>query len=73
MSKTYQAVAIRTSTWSYRDGVKVYEDVADCGHHHRTIDAASNCLGKLAAKGSTLWYDAEVRDNHNMPLPNPYR
>jgi hypothetical protein len=69
MSRTYQAVAIRTSSWSICDGVKVCDDIADCGHRHKTIAAAEHCLAKLVSRGSTTWINSEIRDGNNRPLP----
>jgi len=62
MLKTYQAVALNTSSWVIRNGRRIYGDVADCGHNHKTIEEASDCLGKLRGRAMRRWRDAEIRD-----------
>jgi len=65
---TYQAVAINPSSFFWRGGVQICDDVADCGHNHKSIDAACACLSRLTSRGSLLWLHAQVRDSKNNPI-----
>lgn len=65
---TYTVFAIQPNSYRYIDGVKVCDDFRDCGHAHRSLEAAEACLGKLAGTGSTDWINAEIRDNSGMPI-----
>lgn len=50
------------------NGVKIYDDIADCGHQHKSINNAEQCLSKLGAKRSTTWINAEIRDGDGHPV-----
>ena len=68
MAKTYSAVALNPSSWVTCHGIKVYDDIAACGHNHKTTKAAWVCMTKLQSQGSTLWLNAEVRNSNRMPI-----
>jgi hypothetical protein len=47
MSNTYSVVAFNQSTWSYRNGIQIFDETAHCGHNHKTIAAAEACMANL--------------------------
>ena len=69
MSNYFQVVATNQSSWIVSNGIEIYDDIADCGHHHKTITAAQRCLSKLVATGATTWHACgEVRDAGGRPV-----
>ena len=44
---TYAVVVRDPNSWSASTGIHL--ELANCGHHHRTIEAAQHCLEKLTA------------------------
>ena len=47
---TYSVVQRSKNSWQEHDGVRVYTIVNDCGHKHRTVSAAAQCLSKLSTE-----------------------
>ena len=52
-------------TTGYREAY--YEEQTDCGHKHRTEDAAANCLASKRKRdkqgnSSALWYNGRIHD-----------
>jgi len=67
----FTAFAVNPASYRYIDGVKVCDDFRDCGHQHRSVEAAQACLDKLAATGSTDWINTEIRDGDGIPVVEP--
>ena len=44
---TYSVVVRDPNSWSASTGI--HQELANCGHKHRTIDAARACMAKLTA------------------------
>lgn len=62
---TYSVIARNPNSWDASTGV--HEEIANCGHHHRTFGAAYACMERLsyASDGSLVatWYHATVENS----------
>jgi dissimilatory sulfite reductase (desulfoviridin) alpha/beta subunit len=66
---TYTAVSFDPNSWSEATGIN--EIVAECGHQHKTVEAAVKCIGRTwCGNGvpSTLSLHTQVRDSNNKPV-----
>jgi hypothetical protein len=63
---TYTAVAFNPNSYVYRNGVKLCDDVADCGHQHKSWDAAYECYRQQ--KDALTWNNCEIRDENGIPV-----
>ena len=64
--RMYTVVAYNPNSYHYRNGVRICEDHADCGHRHKTIEAT----GKCSVQMSTWNVNIELRDENWLPLPD---
>lgn len=62
---TYSVIVRNPNSWSASTGI--HEEVANCGHKHKSYEAAQACYERLTAwrDGSTSarWYHARVEDS----------
>ena len=61
----YYTVAVETGSTSM--DYSFYEERCNCGHKHKTREAAEKCLSKLTKRDkngncSQLWYSARIHD-----------
>jgi hypothetical protein len=51
MSNTFSVIVRNSNSWAQNEdgGNRVYEEVANCGHRHKTEAAAEACMTKLTA------------------------
>ena len=64
---TYSVVVRDPNSWSESTGI--HEKLANCGHHHKTIEAAGHCMGKLLNVQPDGWYSAKW---HNAQIEANY-
>ena len=67
--QSYYKVVAETGSCSADNGMNAarWEERADCGHQHRTVEVAEKCKVKLTARDkkgncSALWYHARIHD-----------
>jgi hypothetical protein len=68
---TYTAVSYNPNSWLQSGTTRIYDSVDDCGHKHKTIKAAEDCIGRTwCGNGvpSMLSLHTEVRDSNNKPV-----
>lgn len=62
---TYSVIVRNPNSWSASTGI--HEELANCGHKHKTYAAAKACFDRLTAwrDGSTSarWYHARIEDS----------
>jgi hypothetical protein len=62
---TYSVIVRNPNSWSASTGI--HEELANCGHNHKTFETAQACQSRLTAwrDGSTSarWYHARVEDS----------
>ncbi len=62
---TYSIIVRNSNSWSASTGI--HEELANCGHHHKSFATAQACLDRLTTwrDGSTSarWYHAQIEDN----------
>jgi hypothetical protein len=64
---TYSVVVRDPNSWSASTGI--HQELANCGHHHLTIEAAKNCMSKLLDVQKDGWYSAKW---HNAQVEANY-
>lgn len=62
---TYSVIVRNPNSWNASTGI--HEELANCGHNHKSFAAADACKSRLTAwrDGSTSakWYHAQVEDS----------
>ena len=72
---TYSIIARDPNSWNGSTGI--HEEIANCGHQHKSIATAQHCLDHLPrrfADGSysATWYYARIEDNATHQSVDPY-
>jgi hypothetical protein len=67
---TYSVVVRNPNSWSESTGI--HEELANCGHKHKTIETAQACYSRLTVwrNGSTsaTWYHAHIEDSQGREV-----
>lgn len=62
---TYSVIVRNPNSWSASTGI--HEELANCGHNHKSFATAQACYDRLTAwrDGSTSarWYNAQIEDS----------
>jgi hypothetical protein len=65
---TYSVIVRNPNSWSASTGI--HEELANCGHNHKSFATAQGCYDRLTAwrDGSTSarWYNARIEDSHEI-------
>jgi uncharacterized membrane protein YebE (DUF533 family) len=70
---TYSVIVRNPNSWNAATGI--HEELANCGHKHRTVQAGAACLANLAKPYEdggipATWYNARLEENETGEYPS---
>ena len=73
---TYSVIVRNPNFWNGTTGI--HEELANCGHKHRSLQTAADCLARLAKPYEdggipATWYHARVEENETGNCPEYWK